>query len=463
MTAYETFKLSELRLDEKNYRTGEVGGQREAILAIIADQKYKLVNLAKDILEQEGISPGEPIWVSRASGSGYTVIEGNRRVSALKLMETPTLADGTLVEKDFRELAKKFALKPIRELNAVVFPTYESAEGWRRRRHLSTGSGVGLERWSVMAKGRADRDHGLKTRRSLAVFTYLADGSDDWNAIADALDDRWTTVERVLNAGPMKSVLGIDIDQKTGDVAFENGNETAGRKLLRAILAAMASTSFRFEEVEKKEDREEYLRKFSGMSVKAVPIAPGPPSVSPAPTPAPAPTPKGQPQPSPAPRPRPEPIRKTLAPKTGKRVFHVKGQRLNQVYTECRNITMDNHENAAALLLRVFIELSTEAFLTEKSVPIPSALGKKGAKLWDDMGISLTAKVQIALDQIDPTKQDKAFQQVRLALDPQSRSIMSIHTLHGYFHNRRLSPQASDVMSAWDAWEHYLRELHSAR
>ena len=461
MTVYETFKLSELKLDEKNYRTGEVGGQREAILAIIADQKYKLVNLAKDILELGGISPGEPIWVSRAHDSGYTVIEGNRRVSALKLMETPTLADGTLVEKEFRLLAKQFALKPIRELGAVVFPTYESAESWRRRRHLSTGSGVGLERWSVMAKGRADRDHGLKTRRSLAVFTYLADGSDDWNAIADALDDRWTTVERVLNAGPMKSILGIDIDQKTGGVTFENGNEAAGRKLLKAILAAMASTAFKFEDVENKDDREAYLGKFIGMSVKSV----APPSGAPKSPLTPAPTPQPSPSPSPSPpaRPKPEPARKTLAPKSGSRVFHVKGARLNQIYAECRNVTMDNHENAAALLLRVFIELSSEAFLTEKAVQIPSALGKKGAKQWDDMGVSLTAKVQIALDHVDPTKQDKAYQQVRLALDQQSRSIMSVHTLHGYFHNRRLSPQASDVMTAWDAWEPFLRELHGAR
>jgi hypothetical protein len=90
MATTETFKLSELRLDQKNYRTGPVATQRAAVAAIIEDQKTKLVNLAEDILSI-GLSPGEPIWVTRdpdAKGM-YIVLEGNRRVAALKLLETP--------------------------------------------------------------------------------------------------------------------------------------------------------------------------------------------------------------------------------------------------------------------------------------------------------------------------------------------------------------------------------------
>jgi len=467
MTNFETFKLSELRLDEKNYRTGDVLSQRDAILAIINDQKSKLINLAKDILAEGGVSPGEPIWVTRADKAGYTVIEGNRRVTALKLLETPTLADGTVVEKEFRLLAQEFAKNPIRELTACVFPTFESAETWRRRRHLSTASGVGLERWSTLAKARADRDHGIKARRSLAVFEYLDDNSDDWTAIADALDTKWTTVERVLNAGPMKSLLGVGIDQKSGEITFENGNEAAGRKLLRAILAAMANTAFKFEEVEKQQDRETFLGRFAGMAVKAAPLASGKPGPNPTPSQRPSPTPSPSPTPASSPgggtRPRPEPVRKTLAPKTGARTFHVKGPRLNPLYGECRNLAVEGNENAAALLLRVFIELSTEALLTEKSVVLPSALGKKGKTKWDDIGISLTAKVQCAVDHLDTTGKDKAYQPIRLALDPQSHSVAAINTLHGYFHNRQLTPQVSDVMKAWDIWEPYLSALHGAR
>ena len=87
MASWETFKLSELRLDQKNYRTGPTATQRDALAAIIEDQKTKLVNLAEDILNV-GLSPGEPIWVTRDIDNPgmYIVLEGNRRLTALKLL-----------------------------------------------------------------------------------------------------------------------------------------------------------------------------------------------------------------------------------------------------------------------------------------------------------------------------------------------------------------------------------------
>jgi len=465
MTNFDTFKLSELRLDERNYRTGPVSSQREAILAIIADQKQKLVNLAKDILEMGGISPGEPLWVYRdTSASGtYIVVEGNRRVTALKLMENPALADGTTVERDFRALAPRFAAHPIREVTATVFSTYDAAAPWRRRRHLSPGSGVGLEGWKTLAKARADRDHGDKARRVLSVVEYLQDDSEEWQQIEMALDPKWTTVERVLNAEPMKTELGINIDTKTGQVSFENGNEAAGRKLLRAILGTMATTGFEFAEIEKAGHREAFLDRFSGMSVKATPPPRTPLGARPR---------LNLPQlgassspPSATPKPKQKADigkRQTLAPTTSARSFVVHGARLNGIYSECRKLKVLKNENAAALLLRVFIELSTEALLSEKKVTIPHKYGKAGKTNWDDIGIPLVAKVQIALDMLDPNKA-KEFQAVRLGLDENSHGVASINILHGYFHNRKLTPEASNVMKAWDIWEPYLSALHAAR
>ena len=274
-----------------------------------------------------------------------------------------------------------------------------------------------------------------------------------------SLDPRWTTVERVLNAKPMKTVLGIDIDQQTGDVAFENGNVAGGKKLLRAILGTMAAAGFEFAEVEKVEDREAFLNRFSGMSVKAAP----PPKSPPVPVRLKLPQLGKTPPPAHSKGRADTGVRRTLAPKTGPRVFVVHGARLNGIYGECRKLVVANNENAAALLLRVFIELSTEALLSEKARTIPSKFTKKGAAEWDDIGIPLAAKVQVALEFLDPTNKAKQFQPVRVGLDAASHGVASINTLHGYFHNRRLTPQASDVMKAWDIWEPYLSALHGAR
>jgi hypothetical protein len=102
-THWETFKLSELRLDQKNFRLGEQGSQREAILEMIDDQKQKLVRLARDLMEV-GPSPGEPVWVTKdgKNRGQYIILEGNRRVTALKLRKIPGWLTGPLSKSIFR-------------------------------------------------------------------------------------------------------------------------------------------------------------------------------------------------------------------------------------------------------------------------------------------------------------------------------------------------------------------------
>lgn len=460
MAIFETFKLSELRLDEENFRTGSTGSQRDAIHAVIADQKEKLVNLAKDILAEDGLSPGEPIWVFRDPVTNFYIsVEGNRRVTALKLMENPSLADSTEIEKPFRELAKRFATNPIRDLQACVFSSREEAAPWVRKRHLRSGSGVGLEPWKLMAQSRANRAHGKDAERSLAVVEFLQDGSADWETVADALDPKWSTVDRVLNTAAMRDVLGIQIE-KNGKIIFGNGDATAGRKLLRQILGEMTRADVDSRSLDKVADRIDFIKRFEHLSVKAKPTTSSPaPRKTAGMTPA---LPKTNPTPPVKRTKLDTTARKTLAPKTGTRTFHVEGVRLNRLYGECRKLLVETNENAAALLLRVFIELSSEALLTEKSAPIPPRFKPKAAQ-WDDIGIPLSVKVSCVLGILDPTGKAKSYQPIRVAIDQQSDSIASINTLHGYFHNRAFNPLAGDLMKAWDVWEEYLSALHGAR
>lgn len=461
MAGFEVFKLSELLLDQENYRTGPTTTQREALLAIIADQELKLVNLGEDLIDI-GPSPGEPIWVTRdlKVAGMYVVLEGNRRVAALKLMENPAMAAGTVVEDGFKDLATRFAAKPIRQLEARMFDTREDAKPFQRRRHLSSASGVGLEPWKTIAKARANREQGQKAPRFLAVVELLQDESQEWAELAAALDSKWTTVDRVLNRATLPSVLGVSIDPKAHTITFENGEVQAGKALLRQMLHRIAAPGFEFKEIEKEEDRDKFISGFASSSVKATPASPGTPVVVITPNSTPI-----SPSPSAPPKgPLNNPIRLTLAPKSGGKTFKVSGDRLNSIYKECRLVELKGHENAAALLLRVFIELSSEALLTERSVSIPPRLSRSGTLTkWDDIGIRLSDKVGCVLELIDPSGKDKKLQTVRVARDPSSHAVYSISTLHGYFHNRDLKPDSTAIREAWDGWEHYLRMLHGAR
>lgn len=55
-------RVTDILLDTGNYRTGKQDDQRDAIRALIEEQKNKLVRLAQDIIEN-GLSPLETVMV----------------------------------------------------------------------------------------------------------------------------------------------------------------------------------------------------------------------------------------------------------------------------------------------------------------------------------------------------------------------------------------------------------------
>lgn len=487
-----TVKLHQLRLDLQNYRLGPQDTQRDAIRAMIEDQGTKLVRLAKDILAMEGVSPGEPIWIVPAGVRGqYVVEEGNRRVTALKLLETPALADGTSVARQFRSLGKRYAAHPIRELDARLFETREDVLPWKRRRHMTAGSGVGLAAWKTLAKGRANRDLGLDAPRSLAVVEFFADDkSDAWAEVLEALDGRWTTVDRVLNSGSFKETLGVVIDPKTSVITFENGDVKAGADLLKRLLSAMAAPDFEFADIEDKDDRRAFIDKFAAYSVKSkdkpsVTTQPEQAAVPQEPTQTAEPsaeassgqsgaTPTGAaddsatseaPPSEPATTSRRDATdanRKFLAPPNGPRLLPVQGVRLLPLYNECRKLRVKGNENAAAFLVRVFIELSSENYLQLKNVPLPRSLRDKHVTSWEDYKVKLSDKITAVALHIDPTKRAPVFVQAREAILPGSVGSFSVNMLHSYFHNRHVLPDEATIKASWDGWEAYLRELYLA-
>jgi hypothetical protein len=453
-----TFKLSQLKLDQQNIRTGNQPDQRAAIRALVEEQKQMIVNLALDLMDV-GPSPGEPIWVTADTDEAgqHVVLEGNRRVAALKMLDSPQLAADTDFAAEFASMAKEFALKPRRELEAQIFASRDDAWPWIERRHMSAASGVGLQPWSSLALERQKLAGGGSIRRSLLVLNYLDDGSSAFEEVGSVINAKATTVDRVLNAPALSEALGVHISRKNRSVTFENGDQVAGRRLLRDLITAMAKPDFSFGKIRDADARDAFVRDFSDRAVKGTGGAPAPTAPTGSATVVPFP---GQ-----APRSRlTEPVRPTLAPGGSRGIANVKGKRLKQLYRECRQIKLVDNENAAALLLRVFIELSSEALLTEKQTPVPAGLGKRGITDWCEFGVSLRDKVTAVLAVVDTTpKAKQQLQKTRVALDPTSNAVGSITTLNGYFHNLDMNPTVVALREAWDTWENYLHLLHAAR
>ena len=153
--------LAKLHLYLDNPRLSPCKDERETLYAIVADQKSKLVRLAEDIAEY-GLNTLEVIAVFPAPslGSGhYYVAEGNRRVTALKLLNKPSL-----IQKKYPSIFKAFCnitINPdvdITHAFAQIFPSENDPYLIRslELRHLGEQDGKGIVRWNSEQKARFD-------------------------------------------------------------------------------------------------------------------------------------------------------------------------------------------------------------------------------------------------------------------------------------------------------------------
>ncbi|EWS78706.1 hypothetical protein FUT69_01045 [Xylella taiwanensis] len=158
MVTDKNIDIDLLSIDLNNFRLGEYEDVRAAYRAMLDEQKEKLVNLASDILEN-GLSPAERlIVVPDADEPGcFIVCEGNRRLTAIRMMADPQFAAGTLYYSGFVRLSKQFQKFPITTLPCTVLPNKDAAFIWIERKHnpnegkgLAVG-GAGFFAYSVSA------------------------------------------------------------------------------------------------------------------------------------------------------------------------------------------------------------------------------------------------------------------------------------------------------------------------
>jgi hypothetical protein len=173
---YKNIQLTLLNINVENPRFEIVGNQRSAISQMIDDQGTKLSKLAEDILDY-GLNPSE--WIIAVqdvkSEDHYNVLEGNRRITALKLLYNPDL----IPEKhksllnSFRKLSKEFYKNPISEISCIVFQDEKDANRWIKLKHTGENEGVGVVSWDAQQKARFEEHMKGTTSLALQVIDFL--------------------------------------------------------------------------------------------------------------------------------------------------------------------------------------------------------------------------------------------------------------------------------------------------
>lgn len=459
--------IASISLDVKNFRHAEVFNERDALRLLLEDErKHKILGLAQDIVAQKMLDPSSRLIVTEEAGSQgkYIALEGNRRITALKTLASPELAQGLDSYPNFKTLSGSFLGLGITQVECVIL-SREEASIWIKRKHYKGTGGEAVIQWDAIATARSDAAEG-KFTRWMTTLAFLEENGVDGEDLRDRIKNKTTTVERVLASSAMSSLLGVTFKNNT--VSAEKGSTAELVSLLHPMMIAMGENSFKETVVSNVSQQEAWLRRFSAQALKK-PANPTTPSPS-TPTPTIGGTSPGKPGTSqPAPtggattssppsgtKPRPVPKQRSMLAKKGLRI---RNANLNKFYQELTKLRVDTHPFAAAAVIRVFLEKATVVYLEAMSVP---TLNKKLGATWHDFEIKLRSKVDAALKHVDPSESNPNLQYARQVANGATDALHSLDQLNRAIHDNTALPAASETIVIWDRFHDYFVALFDA-
>lgn len=446
--------LGDFLVDEENPRLPEVAyDERAAILGILANQREKLLELAQDIVESKSLSPIDLAMVFPTENGKYVAAEGNRRVAVLKILNDLNLIQGGdpgLVRK-FKVLSEKSKGSglPTTILSSVIQSEAERNR-WVELRHTGENRGRGLVAWGAKEKTRfASRHSPERTNRmefALKIVELVEQhGSLSPEEMKILRMVPITTLERMVGDPVVRNALGIE--RSPSGVVIRIRDHAAVIKALRALTLEIGRKDVKVGAVMSKKQRDTLVNRWSEDRKPGVTGEPAPPRLitsrglvaiaAPGAAPAPIIPPKR------TFRPRSPDDRKVLIPPST--VLRIPNPAVKRIFIELKKLDVEEFESAVAVLLRVFLELSVEAFLTTKGIAFfdYEKLRKKMEKV---------ANVWRA----DGVKKNEVSAWMNAA---SSHSLFSLNVLHSYVHSGRSIPKKRDLIRTWDEMEGFFKKL----
>lgn len=437
----KVIELSELLVDTNNPRIVDIlKNQNDVIRAVASTQNKKLVRLANDIIEH-GLNPTDLLLVMPFDNtkSLYVVLEGNRRIAALKILENPETIRGAVdnsTYEHFKKSGQSYLESPITAINCIVADTREEAYHWIELKHTGQNEGAGIVPWGAAEAERFRRRSGQKTPHIqildfLEVRNYISKETKQ--------DVPVSSLRRLISTPYVREKLGIEIQD--GRVTTKLGEDEVA-KGLKKVAEDLASRRTRTGDIYYAKDRIEYIDSLDSTELPDLSKATPESSILEETVKTKASKPTTTPRSKPSRR-----KRSTLIPVRGF-ALRIGQSRINEIYHELRSLNINNYTNAVSVLFRVFLELSLDEYIDNNHLSI-DIMSKLSAKM-NEVGSHLKDQGKINDQQLKP---------VRRAAQRDSFLGATITTMHQYIHNQHFHPAPQDLISAWDSLQSFLEAI----
>ncbi|MYE88892.1 hypothetical protein F4X33_07865 [Candidatus Poribacteria bacterium] len=433
MTELRDVRVDSLLFDEDNPRlASQLDGQRDIIRALAANQGSKLRVLADDIVEN-GLDPSDLMIVIEVDSPriGYVVLDGNRRLSDLRALETPELIEGSVdtpVFNALRELSERYRDEPIGWVNCVVVTDVEDARHWIELKHLGQMGGAGSVRWGSEESSRFRARTDPPEIHIQALDFLQARGELEPSHRSNL---PVTTLKRLLGSPVVRNRLGLDWSEQQLKAIWD---EDSVARALSHVVNDVATGAINVRSVYTREQRTQYANDLppSLQPDERRPVGEARPL-----QPTRSESGENQSQSNNRPRPNRPRIRNQLIPQSC--VLDVVDPRIQDIEQELRRINIVNFPNAVAVMFRVLVELSTDRYIDRHNITINPQTRLRGRlnAVTDD----LVQRRVLSRQQASP---------VRAAAQNNSFLAPSVTLLHQYVHNPHFLPNPSDLRISWD-------------
>lgn len=261
MSSRKNISINSILLDSENARHGEKQSQPEIYKWMTSGPvAQKVLKLAGDIASK-GLSPldGMGVIPSRDTDKEpWIVVEGNRRVAALKFLNNPKLCPDLKLRKQYDQFKKKAAVQISIRAEFAVFKDFSDASYWIQLRHGGEHGGVGISSWGTKEYDSFLARLGTRSTNRSAVNLLSYALSKRLITLAQYEQIPTTTLYRMLSTPSVRKQLGCHVSK--GEV-FRIADEDYFDRAVTALLLAMASGEVSVTELKSLSQRENFAKK----------------------------------------------------------------------------------------------------------------------------------------------------------------------------------------------------------